>query len=87
MVETGEVVHMVVRDEDVADTQKLAWSQSIETAKIKQRAPLKHEVHVKARIVEGIVDERGNKLRGMDRSLAGALSSEATTGSREEIAS
>ena len=48
---------------DVADTQELARSQSIEIANIEQqRAPLEHKVHVKARIVEGIVDERGIKM-------------------------
>jgi hypothetical protein len=63
LVETGEVVHMEMRDEYVADTQELAWSQPTEIAKIeKQRAPLKHKVHVKAGIVEGIVDERGIKM-------------------------
>ena len=63
LVETGEVVHMEMRDEDVADTQELARSQSIEIANIEQqRAPLEHKVHVKAGIVEGIVDERGIEM-------------------------
>jgi hypothetical protein len=49
-----------MRDEYVADAQELARSQPIEIANIeKQRAPLEHKVHVKAGIVEGIVDERG----------------------------
>ena len=50
-------------DKDVADAQELARSKPGEVAKIeKQRAPFEHEIDVKSRIVEGIVDERGVKM-------------------------
>jgi len=64
LVETGEVVHMEMRDKDVADAQELARSESPKIAKIeKQRPPLKNKIHVKPGIVEGIVDE--GRIKGI----------------------
>ena len=57
LVETGEVVHMPVRDKDAADAQELARSKPAEIANVeKQRAPLEYEIQVKTGIAEGIVD-------------------------------
>jgi hypothetical protein len=60
LVETGEMVHMPMRDEDVADAQKFARAKPPKIAKIeKQRAALENQIDVKAGIVEGVVDESG----------------------------
>ena len=49
-----------MRDEDVADAQKLARNKPPKIAKIeKQRAALENQIDVKAGIVEGVVDESG----------------------------
>jgi hypothetical protein len=49
---------MPMRDEDVADAQKFARGKPPKIAKIeKQRASFENQVHVKAGIIEGIVDE------------------------------
>jgi hypothetical protein len=58
-VEAGKVVHMPMRDKDVAGAQELARSEPAEIAEIeKQSALLEYQIHVKPGIVEGIVDQR-----------------------------
>ena len=68
LVEAGEVVHMPMCNKDIADAHELARGKPAEVAEIeKQRAPLKHEIHVKTRVVEWIIDKRGVKV-GRHRS-------------------
>ena len=57
LIEAREMVHVEVRDEDVADPPRLSWGKPPEISEIKQkRALLKDEIHVKPGIVEGIID-------------------------------
>jgi hypothetical protein len=47
----AKVVHMPIRDKDVAHTRELAKSKP---AKVEEQGtPLKHEIHIKHGIVEG----------------------------------
>jgi hypothetical protein len=39
MIETGEVVHVPVRDEDVADAQQLARRQPGDVAEVEEKRP------------------------------------------------
>jgi len=65
LVKAGEVVHVPVRDEHVADAQELARH---EPAKIeKQRTPLKNKIHLKPGIVEGSLTRVGPKWRDLAR--------------------
>ncbi len=63
LVEAGKMVHMPMCDKVVADAQELARRKSAMVVEIeKKRARLEHEIHVKPRISEGIVDKRRIKM-------------------------
>ena len=58
VIETGEVIHVGVRDEYVADAQQLARRQSGDIANIEQdRAAFKFQVDIDARVAERTIDE------------------------------
>ena len=57
-VEPAEMVHVGMRDEDVADPQQLARRQRQQVAEIEQQgAPGEAKVKVEARVAERIVDQ------------------------------
>jgi hypothetical protein len=60
MIETSKVIHVPVRDKDVADAQELARWQDRDVAEVEQQRPaLELEVYTDARVPERIVDEVG----------------------------
>ena len=57
-VESGEMIHVGVADEDVAEAQQLARAQIRNIAEIEQHgAFLEHELAVDAGIAERVVDK------------------------------
>ena len=59
LIEAREVIHMQMRDEDIADSQHLTGRKPSKIAKIEQQRPLfENEIDVKTRIVERVVDQR-----------------------------
>src|ERR1700732_2629128 len=59
MIKAGEMVHVGMRDEDVAHPQKLAGRQTRDVADVKQdRPPLELQVDEYPRVAEGPVDQR-----------------------------
>ncbi len=47
MIESGKMIHMPVRDKNIADAQKLARCERREIAKVEQKcASLEHEIDV-----------------------------------------
>ena len=81
LIETGEMIHVEMRDEDVADAQQLARGKAREIAEIEQqRALLEHEIDVKARIVEAIVDELGIEMARHGASASGRSRRREPTG-------
>jgi hypothetical protein len=60
MVETCEVIHVRMRNEDIAQPQELARGQSRDIANVEQqRTPLELQIEIKAWIAEGAIDELG----------------------------
>ena len=63
-VETKEMVHVNVGDEDVGDAQDLARGQALEITAVEQeRAPIEKEIDVDAGVLEGAVDQFGRGAR------------------------
>jgi hypothetical protein len=57
MVKADKVVHMGMRDEDVANFQDLPRREGMKIAHIeKEGSFIKHELHIYSRVAEGIVD-------------------------------
>jgi hypothetical protein len=57
MVKADKVVHMGMRDEDVANFQDLPRREGMKIAHIEKEGPfIKHELHIYSRVAEGIVD-------------------------------
>ena len=57
-VEPAEVVHVGVRDKDVADPQQLPRRQRVQVAKVEQQgAPAEAKVEIETRVAERIVDQ------------------------------
>jgi len=65
VVEAGEMVHVAVGDEDIADPQELAGRQRRQIAEVKEeRPPIEHQLYEEAGVPEGIVHEMGIESRG-----------------------
>ena len=59
VIKAGEMVHVGMRDEDVADPQKLAGRQARHVADVKQdRPPIELQVDEHPGVAEGPVDQR-----------------------------